>query len=132
MAIKSFDRAACREVSDKVLEAIKPVAAQLGLAVKKAPGNFSPENFIMKLEFSVIGEEGVAITRERQDYENQCFRFGLKKEWLDKVFSTSDGRNFQITGLRPRGRRYPVIAKDVVTNKSFKFNPRTVIRAMES
>jgi len=131
MAIEKFDRPACREVSDKVIEALKPVAAQLGLSVKKHPGSYSSQNFVMKVEFAVIGEEGVAMTRERQDYMEQFWRFGLKKEWLDKVFTTDTGESYQITGLRTRGKKFPVLAIHTRTKKGYKFPARAVIRAME-
>jgi hypothetical protein len=71
------------------------------------------------------------MTRERQDYEQQCGRFGLKPEWLDKVFTTTMGERFQITGLRTRGRKYPVLARNTRTKKGYKFPAQTVIRAME-
>lgn len=131
MAIERFDRPACREVSDKVLEALKPIAAQLGLSIKKHPGSYSSQNFVMKLEFAVIGEEGMAMTRERQDYTEQCWRFGLKPEWLDKIFTTDSGDSYQITGLRTRGRKFPVLATHTRTKKGYKFPARAVIRAME-
>jgi len=132
MAIKQFNRASCREVAEKVLAVLTPVAASFGLHVKKSPGSYTDNTYTMKIEFSTIDEEGIPKTGIRRDYMFHCDYFGLKPEWLDKVFILdSTGESYKIIGLKPKSHKYPILAEDVITKKVFKFPAATIKRLLK-
>lgn len=130
MSITQFDRAACKTVADKALESLIPMAVSLGLHIRKLPGNYSGTTFTMKIEFSTIDEEGVANTGIRKDYLFHCPWFNLKPEWLDKVFFLdSTGESYKVIGLKPKSRKFPVLAEEVKSKKVYKFPATTVMRS---
>src|SRR5260370_51326 len=86
-----------------------------------------------KLEAAPIGKDGQAISSMGEDFKKRAHLYGLKVDDLGKSFSYKD-RTFTITGLAPRGQKYPILA-DTVSGKRYKFSTlfiRTELARKES
>jgi len=61
---------------------------------------------------------------ETVDVSN-CKRLGLPSNVIGMTFLLR-GVKYQVTELKMRNRKYPIIAKNIRTNKSYKFTPTSV------
>lgn len=138
MAIESFDARSCTVASDAIDAALKAVAADLGISIKVGRGTYSREGdtFTLKLEMGTVCADGNVATKESRDYlEAVNFEFtvaakaGLKPEHLNADFTTHQG-SYTLTGLAPRSKKYPILAKCKRTGKTFKFPIAAVAAAM--
>lgn len=127
--ITSFSRPLCRALSKEIETVLEDLGTKYGIQIVNKGGSFTPSNYTLKLECAVIGSSGVAETKERTDYLNQCHRFGLERDWLDKSFSTMNG-NYTIIGLSPRRHKRPVLCRRDYDGKNYVFAPHQVRAAM--
>jgi len=102
--ITKFDRRNVGEVNEAIRKAMREVAERFGL-------EYTPERF----KFSdTATHTKVALTvpkdNQRADFEKHCGRFGLKPEHFGAKFQC-EGREFTITGLKPRNRKYPILVE---------------------
>lgn len=125
MKIKSFDKTNLRLLTADIQTALKSVADNYGISLTYKGARFSATNVSIKLEGAVIGAGGVVETKERKDWKVYAEMFGLKSAWLDKTFVLA-GDQYVISGLATRKSKYPVLAKCVRNNKTFKFPSDTV------
>jgi hypothetical protein len=127
-AVKRFDRTACRLVSGKTVEALEALAADLGLSVERGNGKFDSTSFTLKIVFSVTGEDGQARTPEVEDFKRYAQFHGLSPDDLGRTF-TANGTNYEICGLKPKSRKYPILGK-TVRGAVYKFSADSVRRGL--
>ena len=77
------------------------------------------------LEFYKKDESGNFTTALEDDFRYYAKEYGLEPEDFGARF-VRNGMTFEIVGLKPRNRKYPIIAKNVVTQDTFKFPAETV------
>lgn len=128
--ITTIDRDTCRLLSSDISEALKTVAAKHGIQIRTRGGTFSPLNYTLKVECAVIGDAGVAETKERTDYPLYATMYGLKPEWLDKTFEHA-GDEYTIVGLATRKRKNPIHCRSKAQGKTFLFAETIVKLLME-
>ena len=80
-----------------------------GVAVDVDGVRFSETNAKIILSVSEISESGEVIYREAEDFKQYAHHYGLKPEWLGKNF-TQAGKEFTISGLNTRAKKYKVLA----------------------
>lgn len=107
--ITKFDKAACRTISERAAEALKTLA-DLGLTIQPRGGSYTATSYTLKIEFAIVGEAGVAMTREAQDFTNLAPLHGLSAADLGREF-TAGGKRFSVVGWRARAGRRPVLAR---------------------
>jgi len=118
--IKTFDRTNLQALRGELNAAVSAIAERHGIAIQCGRCGFSPENATLKLELSVKTPEGAVVSRERKDYTDFAEVYGLDPAWLDKTFVTG-GETYKITGLRPKGRKRPVLCQQLANGKTFVF-----------
>lgn len=129
MKVDQFDRGILSAIDADVIEALKPVAEKYGIDISKGRGTFSNTNFTMKIEMSVVGDDGNAVTKEVRDYQSYAHLYDLSPEWLGKTFM-NNGREFKICGLSMKAKKYPVLAE--CDGDTYKFTPAAVIAKMKN
>lgn len=130
MKITQFDKQSCRTLAIAVEEALQKVAKEFGVSIKRKGGSYSPTNYTVKIEASIIGKGGIVISREAEDFKSYCQMYNLKPTDLGKTFTSDDGVKYKIKGLSTRSRKYPIIVKNLNNGKTFKFPERMVQRSL--
>lgn len=129
MAITKFTRPTLDLLTADVMHAIAQVAQKHGIDVQKGRGTFGDNNFTMKLEFSVMGDDGKAVTRESADFKRYADAYGLDADDLGKVFRVS-GHDYRIVGLSTKAKKYPILADRTNGDGTYKFPADTVKLAL--
>lgn len=117
--IKTFDKTNCRLITAKMLEALKPLADELGISFKQKSGSFLATNFTLKIEASVKNENGEVVLKEVEEFKKYANLYGFKPEDLGRQFEWG-GKTYAIHGLSARSRQYPILGKDS-KGRIFKF-----------
>jgi hypothetical protein len=123
MKMTEIDRTSCLKLRTEALDALKVVADKYGLAVSHKGGRFSPENYTLNIDFTVLtgdGPDAIPAT-----FARDAARVGIPTDCYGKTF-TSRGKTFKITGIKTRNRKYPVLATSLVDGRSYKFDTWTV------
>ncbi len=127
MKITEFNRATARDLQAAVKLALAPVAEEFGIDITVKGGTFSPSSLVQKIEFATVGEGGLVNDRDAESFKMSAARYGLKIDDLGREFSYAGGR-YRVVGLRPKSRKYPVVAVDVADGRKTKF-PADSVRA---
>ena len=127
----SLNRANVKAISDDIMEALKAVSLKYGVKFSYKGGSFSPSNATYRIEAAIVGNDGVAETRERKDYQIYCYQYGLKPEWLDKSFNHISDK-YTIVGLSTRKSKNPVLCRNERSGKTFIFPDAMVALLMNA
>ena len=117
--IENFDPKTCRVLSDEILKALQPLADKYGLVLKPGNGVYSDGRYTAKVEFAAIGNDGVAKTKEVEEFNKYHGLVGLEKEDFGKTF-VNNGRTFAVCGLK-FGTKMPILGRETTSGKIFKF-----------
>jgi len=120
-----FTHDVCKEIAQVISNALVPVAEQFGINIKLGRGTFSANNYTLKIEMACVDPSGTILSRERDDWNYSAVAYGLNPEWLDRTFDNGQSV-YRISGLKPRSRKYPVLAEDTHTGKMYKFSARAI------
>ncbi|MBN2272139.1 MAG: hypothetical protein JXN61_16110 [Sedimentisphaerales bacterium] len=126
--IKELDRPIVKYIRKRLETAVTPLAEELGVAIDFGSCTFNTSNCKLQLKVSVLDGDGRAITEEGESFRNNAKLFGLEPDDLGKEF-TFRGQSYTICGLKPKSRKYPVIARSD-NGKDYKFPCRTVLEAL--
>jgi hypothetical protein len=107
--ITQFNKASAGIVAERVTAALQTLAQDLGLVIKRGGGTFGDGTFTMKLEISVVGEDGKVASRAAETFKQLASLYGFKPDDLGKTFR-SGGKEYTIAGLVTRKRMRPLIA----------------------
>ena len=69
------------------------------------------------------------MKKYEDDYKVYAHKFGLGTEHLHAKFN-SNGKTYEVVGLKKSYRKYPIIVRDVVQNKIYKFALDTVKKGL--
>lgn len=109
--------------------ALAAVAKKHKISITCGSARFSTENATMKLDIAVIDHDtGEVITRERTLFMQSCTRYCLKPSDFGKTIDY-DGREFTISGLAPRSRKYPILVKSAA-GETYKISSTTALRLL--
>ena len=123
--LTQFTRTNLGTLEKEINVELAKIGKKFGLEISIGGGRFSDTNFKTKLTADIIpSEEGTSVAQH--NFENECWKVGLKKSDFGKTFTTHQG-TFKIIGLKTRSWKFPVIAENVKNGKSFKF-PEAVVK----
>lgn len=130
--IKEFTNPIVRKLMDECEEALRPIAEKYGLTLDQKGRTYRRDALPVMFQLLVTekDEDGNALSAMAKDFQNMAPLFGLEPDDLGKEF-TRAGKTFRITGLKPRSRKYPVLAENVKTGKTYKFPAETVKEALK-
>ena len=125
-----------KKFREKANEALKSVGEELGISVE-VHGNISftrdgqEANAKLKLLAISVGDDGQEAIHdpEAEEFKRFATIYGFKPEDLGRRFA-SRGKLFEITGIKRTRKKYPVSAREVGTNKTYKFMATDVKRLM--
>ena len=127
--ITSIDRTTCRLLSQRIEEALAPLAEELGLNISTVGGGrYTSNNCTLKIECSTLAEDGEANSKMVQDFKSHAALYGLKATDLGRSFRQRRSI-FTIKGLNPRRHKNPIIVENQ-NGKSYVFPADTVKRLL--
>jgi hypothetical protein len=119
-----MDRSKAKLVGDKIMDALKTIEDELGVTFTRGNGRFDSDSISFKITAMDRGENGEVQTPEAKDFVYYAVSFGLKADDLGRTFRQG-GETFTITGMKPRSRKYPVLATSA-SGKTYKFGADSV------
>jgi len=129
MKVKEIDKILLQKVRDEISHCLEPIGEKYGIELKAGRCSYSPSNFTLKLEGSLVSEDGVVLTKEAGDFKKYAHWHGLVPEDLGKTFQ-SRGVVYTITGLKTRASKYPITA-EASNGGSYKFAAESVKRLLK-
>lgn len=115
MPIEVIDKKACKTLSGEATLALQHVLKKYGVDVEYIGGSYSPEEFNVKFAFRIPRSDGIP-----PGFATACGKYGLDPSDYMKRFRNSGGTAYQLVGIKPRNRKYPIIGlRD--DGKRFKF-----------
>ena len=105
-------RGDCDVVRRAVVAALAGVEEQFGLKLVTKPGRFSDTSFTFPIEFATVGGEGIVNSLEAENFRRQSHRFGVPADALGTTITLSNGREFKLTGMDPRRRKFPFTGEE--------------------
>lgn len=128
MAIQRFDRKNVEEVLDACKEALELVAEEYGVLLqrKHCTYQYNEVPIAFKLIIPERAEDGEAIDPKETEFRKYAGRFGLDPNFYGETFKTYSG-SFEVCGIKPKSRKYPVLGKNLINGKVFKFQAQVVL-----
>ena len=121
MKISNIDSPALTVIRKALEPALQEIGEQYGLTVTTGRGSYGGETGTMTIELATLGENGEVESAQAKDFKKYASMVGLEPTDLGRRF-VSNGEEFEVSGLKTRNRKYPVIATKVSNGKSFKFS----------
>jgi hypothetical protein len=120
--------AAARAALERALVA---VAAETGVQFQVGNGRYASDGLTgsFKLELLVPGSAGGAASKGGVDFARHAASFGLAGVAVGAEFVLR-GRKFQLTGLNPKSRKYPVEAVSPDDGRAYKLEAAAVRMAL--
>jgi len=107
--VTAFNRQNIRQINSELEAALKQVAEKYGLEVKLGSTRFTGDNFTTKVQVATVAEGGITMSKEATDFNRYKTILGINMD-LGQEFQRS-GKTFTIVGLKPRSKKYPILAK---------------------
>jgi len=107
--VTAFNRQNIRQINSELEAALKQVAEKYGLEVKLGNTRFTGDNFTTKVQVATVAEGGITMSKEATDFNRYKTILGINMD-LGQEFQRS-GKTFTIVGLKPRSKKYPILAK---------------------
>jgi hypothetical protein len=126
--IKQLDKPIVQYIRKRLQAAIEPLAKELGVAMDLGRCTFQASHCRFQLKVAVRSAGGEAMTEEAEAFKHSAKLFGFEPEDLGRQF-VFQSQTYTVCGLRPKGRKYPVIAR-TADGKDYKFDCRTVLSAL--
>jgi len=120
-----FEKKDIGEIRKDIDNALKVVSKKHGITFKIGTIRFESANFRTKLECICNGSvkagngENLII---RKEWDDNCWKWNLKPEDFGKEFTVAFGSTYKVCGCRPKSGRYPILGKNIKTNKVYKFS----------
>lgn len=129
MTINQLDKESLTHIRDQINTALELVAEDLGIDISLGSCRYTTKNATLKLEIATLGDDGAIQNKEAEDFKIFAPRYGLSASDLGKTFESS-GTTYEVCGLKPRSRKYPILAKRA-DGRMFKFAARYVKERMQ-
>jgi len=129
--ITAFNRSNLRGFTDDVVAHLKAIEAKWGVSFTYQGANYSHsgENALIKIQAAVVGNGGVPLTREREDFRKYCAIYELVPTDIDKEITYAKER-YIIKGISTRRSKYPIIATRISTGETTMLQAEGVKRAL--
>jgi len=120
VSVTRFNEQNLREIREALESALAIVEEETGLSIELGSCRFLPHSAKFKVEVKTVDRDGRAFDEGAANFKVFAKDFGLEPEYLGRVF-VSNSIEYTITGLKPRNKKYPIIATRA-DGKSFKFS----------
>jgi hypothetical protein len=124
--IKTIDKATCKKIRAELDKVLEPFGRKFGLSVKSGNATYSENNATFKIKIATVDSNGNVQDAEAEAFKMNAFMYGLKPEHLNTTFESWNGETFEIIGLATRSPKFPILATNTKSNKTFKFTAEQV------
>lgn len=107
--VTTFNRQNIRQINAEMEAALKAIANKYGVEVSMGSTRFTGANFTTKVQVATVAEGGITMSKEATDFNRYKTILGINME-LGNEFERS-GKTYTIVGLKPRSKKYPILAK---------------------
>lgn len=107
--VTTFNRQNIRQINAEMEAALKAIANKYGVEVNLGSIRFTGANFTTKIQVATVAEGGITMSKEATDFNRYKTILGINME-LGNEFERN-GNTYTIVGLKPRSKKYPVLAK---------------------
>ncbi len=106
-----FDRQTVKNTRNELQAILETLSKEMGCQIKVAGAMFARDgsNCTFKVEFAAISADGTAETKEVTAFRELAAIYGLRPDDFGKT-CVSGGQEFTISGLKPKAKRYPILA----------------------
>jgi hypothetical protein len=113
------------KIQNKIKEAIAQIEKDENVKIDFGALSFNPQKYSTSMTVSTLEKS------ERVDsiLERTCRSIGFTQNTIGMSFELK-GSNYEITDIKTKNRKYPVIAIETRTKKSYKFSVYTVKRLL--
>jgi|TARA_R100001443_G_scaffold96301_1_gene103103 hypothetical protein len=125
MKVKNITREFLKDFRIQLDHVLQELGEKEGIKLTAGHCSYSDTYFSIKIEGAIETEEGVATTKDQIAFKDNAELFGLSPDDLFKTFETG-GKSYEVWGLKPRSKKYPILAKEIGTDKVYKFKENTV------
>ena len=126
--IKQLDKPTVKYIRKRLQATLMPLAKELGVVIDFGSCTFQTSNCRIQLKVAVLDPDGEPVTEEADAFRRSAKLFGFEPADLGAEFIVQ-GQTYTISGLRPKSRKYPVIAR-AGNSKDYKYACRTVLEAL--
>tara|TARA_R100000742_G_C4259886_1_gene77699 strand:- start:320 stop:742 length:423 start_codon:yes stop_codon:yes gene_type:complete len=128
MKVKYITKEFLKDFRTQLDYALEELGEKEGIKLTAGRCSYSDTFFSIKIEGAVEAEKGVATTKDQIAFKENAELYGLSPDDLFKTFRTGGfgGDAYEVWGLRPRSKKYPILAKKVGTDNVYKFKAAIV------
>lgn len=127
MKAKEITKEFLKDFRTQLDYALKELGEKEGIKLTAGRCSYSDTFFSIKIEGAVEAEKGVATTKDQIAFKENAELYGLSPDDLFKTFRVGFGAEaYEVWGLRPRSKKYPILAKKVGTDDVYKFEAAIV------
>ncbi len=113
------------KIQSKIKEAIEQIEKDENVKIDFGPLSFNPQRYSTSMTVSTLEKsEKVESVLERT-----CRSIGFTQNVIGMSFDFK-GDKYEITDIKTKNRKYPVIATEIRTKKSYKFSVDTIKRLL--
>ena len=98
---------------------MKGMEAKYGFKISLGSMSYSSNQFTSKVTVTDTAGGNADDAEGKQSLKSDGWKFNLTEKDYNKRFGYN-GKQWELKGLKPRSRKYPIIATEVGTNKSYK------------
>ena len=109
--VEYFDRPTVLSLQERIMEELGPLAETLGLTLTPGKSQFSSSRATVGLNFEIDSEPEDGLSPEERLFQQTAPLFGLTFADYHRLFQ-SGGEVFRLVALKPRNRKYPLIAEN--------------------
>ena len=124
--IKTLDKAAMRLLRIQIDKDLEALSELHGIKLSLGNGSFNGANGRFELIVATKQEDGMELTKEAVNFKQHAQRYGLMPGDLGREFISGAGRRFILIGLNPGRPKFPIQAKCLDDNKTYKFTEMSV------
>ena len=125
----TIDRDLLKNLRNEINAALVDVATKHGITVNCGNATYNTNQATFKLDIRAVAEDGKVYDPKASAFIKFATAYGMEPEDLNTTFTTN-GDTFEVVGLDTKRSKYPIIVKNVKTNKMYCYTAETVNRAM--
>lgn len=118
----SITKTQLQNIRQEMDSALAEIAAKHGMSMQVGKISYDDVSFKAEVKANVVSNDGTNL-KAKNDWDCYCSMFNLDKSDFGSTFK-QNGEVFEIVEIKPRNRKYPIIARN--SKGQYKFKAETV------
>jgi hypothetical protein len=125
--INGLNKANIKDVRDNLTADLMKLGDKYGMTFQMGNIRYQADQMKFTLTAYVNSQHTNAnkVNVNQVEFNKHAFAYGFSAEDFGKVFTVA-GNQYQVSGIKPKARKYPILGTNVATGKVFKFPAMTV------